>query len=107
MVVFINGLPLVVMELKNQFTGQTVEHAMNQFKKDRDPKEQLFTFNEPVIVYFAVDPDEVFMATGWKSQKHTFYLSIKAIMVEKEIQLFMIITVRIIYGKKYYDQTVC
>lgn len=73
MVVFINGLPLVVMELKNQFTGQTVEHAMNQFKKDRDPKEQLFKFNERVIVYFAVDPDEVFMATELKKSK-TYFL---------------------------------
>ncbi|MFJ7928991.1 type I restriction endonuclease subunit R [Peribacillus sp. NPDC096448] len=73
MVVFINGLPLVVMELKNQFTGQTVEHAMNQFKKDRDPKEQLFNFNERVIVYFAVDPDEIFMATELKKSK-TYFL---------------------------------
>lgn len=73
MVVFINGLPLVVMELKNQFTGQTVEHAMIQFKKDRDPKEQLFNFNERVIVYFAVDPDEVFMATELKKSK-TYFL---------------------------------
>ena len=73
MVVFINGLPLVVMELKNQFTRQTVEHAMTQFKKDRDPKEQLFKFNERVIVYFAVDPDEVFMATELKKSK-TYFL---------------------------------
>ncbi|MGE8081622.1 type I restriction endonuclease subunit R [Peribacillus loiseleuriae] len=72
MVVFINGLPLVVMELKNQFTGQTVEYAMNQFKKDRDPNEQLFKFNERVIVYFAIDPDEVFMATELKKLKTNF-----------------------------------
>lgn len=73
MVVFINGLPLVVMELKNQFTGQTVEHAMKQFKKDRDPKEQLFRFNERVVVYFAVDPDEVFMTTKLDKSK-TYFL---------------------------------
>ncbi len=73
MVVFINGLPLVVMELKNQFTRQTVEHAMNQFKRDRNPKEQLFKFNERVIVYFAVDPDEVFMTTELKKSK-TYFL---------------------------------
>ncbi|PGP29857.1 hypothetical protein CN987_12260 [Bacillus thuringiensis] len=74
MVVFINGLPLVVMGLKNQFTGQTVEHAMNQFKKERDPKGQLFTFNEHVTVYFTVDPDEVFVATELKKSK-TYFLS--------------------------------
>ncbi|GEN82855.1 type I restriction endonuclease subunit R [Sporosarcina luteola] len=73
MVVFINGLPLVVMELKNQFTRQTVEHAMDQFKKDRDPIEQLFKANERTVVYFAVDPDEVFMATELKKSK-TYFL---------------------------------
>src|SRR5699024_10592004 len=44
MMLSLNGLPLVVMELKNQLTGQTVEHSMKQFKKDRDPKELLFQF---------------------------------------------------------------
>ncbi|WP_144646641.1 type I restriction endonuclease subunit R [Priestia megaterium] len=73
MVLFINGLPLVVMELKNQFTGQTVEDAMKQFKLDRDPNEELFKFNERVAVYFAVDPDEVFMTTELKKEK-TYFL---------------------------------
>ncbi|MED3645025.1 type I restriction endonuclease [Caldifermentibacillus hisashii] len=73
MVLFVNGLPLVVMELKNPLTGQTVEHAMKQLKFDRDPREQLFKFNERVIVYFAIDPDEVFMTTELKSEK-TYFL---------------------------------
>lgn len=73
MVVFINGLPLVVMELKNPLTGQTVEHAMKQLKTDRDPNEQLFKFNERVVVYFSVDPDEVFMTTELKKDK-TYFL---------------------------------
>jgi len=73
MVIFINGLPLIVMELKNQFTGQTVEHAMKQLKFDRDPNEQLFKFNERVAVYFAIDPDEVFMTTELKKEK-TYFL---------------------------------
>ncbi|MGQ8883286.1 type I restriction endonuclease subunit R [Bacillus paralicheniformis] len=73
MVLFVNGLPLIIMELKNQFTGQTVENAKNQLKFDRDPKEQLFKFNERVVVYFAVDPDEVFMTTELKKEK-TYFL---------------------------------
>ncbi|NLJ18433.1 type I restriction endonuclease [Globicatella sulfidifaciens] len=73
MVIFINGLPLIVMELKNPLTGQTVEHAMKQLKSDRNPKEQLFKFNERVVVYFAVDPDEVFMTTELKKEK-TYFL---------------------------------
>ncbi|PNQ80777.1 type I restriction endonuclease subunit R [Paenibacillus sp. F4] len=73
MVLFLNGLPLVVMELKNLLTNQTVEHAMKQLKFDRDPREQLFKFNERVVVYFAVDPDEVFMTTELKKGK-TYFL---------------------------------
>lgn len=73
MVLFLNGLPLVVMELKNPLTGQTVEDAMKQLKNDRDPREQLFKFNERVAVYFAVDPDEVFMTTELAKGK-TYFL---------------------------------
>lgn len=73
MVLFLNGLPIVVMELKNPLTNQTVEHAMKQLKKDRDPREQLFKFNERVAVYFAVDPDEVFMTTKLDKEK-TYFL---------------------------------
>ncbi|MEE3808247.1 type I restriction endonuclease [Lysinibacillus fusiformis] len=73
MVLFLNGLPVVVMELKNPLTNQTVEHAMKQLKNDRDPREQLFKFNERVAVYFAVDPDEVFMATKLDKGK-TYFL---------------------------------
>lgn len=73
MVLFLNGLPLVVMELKNPLTNQTVENAMKQLKTDRDPREQLFIFNERVAVYFAVDPDEVFMTTKLDKGK-TYFL---------------------------------
>lgn len=40
-VVFINGLPLATFELKNNFTGQTYENAIAQYRSDRDPKELL------------------------------------------------------------------
>ncbi|KGO15176.1 restriction endonuclease subunit R [Clostridium botulinum] len=72
-VLSINGFPVIVMELKNQFTGQNVYDAIRQFKEDRDPKEKLFEFNERVLVYFAVDTDEVYMATELKGAK-TFFL---------------------------------
>lgn len=73
MVVSVNGFPIIVMELKNQFTGQNVYHAIKQFKEDRDPKEKLFAFNERVLVYFAVDTDEVYMTTELKGNK-TYFL---------------------------------
>src|SRR5699024_7079725 len=72
-VLFINGLPVVVMELKNPLTGQTVEHAKRQFQKDRDPKELLFQPKKRVVVYFAVDTDEVWMTTMLNKEK-TFFL---------------------------------
>lgn len=73
MVLFLNGLPLVVMELKNPLTGQTVEHAKKQLMHDRNPKEQLFQSNSRAIVYFAIDPDEVYMTTELKGDA-TYFL---------------------------------
>lgn len=62
MVVFLNGLPLATLELKNPWTGQNVNQAKKQYRTDRDPKETLFQFRR-CLVHFAVDPDEVWMTT--------------------------------------------
>ena len=51
---FINGLPVATFELKNSLTKQTVEDAVEQYKRDRDPRERLFEFGR-CIVHFAVD----------------------------------------------------
>lgn len=63
LVLSINGLPIVTAELKNPMSGQTVEDAKRQYKKDRDPKELIFQFKKRALVHFAVDPDLVFMTT--------------------------------------------
>jgi type I restriction enzyme R subunit len=63
MVLFINGFPLVTIELKNEFTGQTYENAIKQYKYDRDPNEVIFQFNKRSLVHFAVDLQEVYMTT--------------------------------------------
>ena len=73
MVIFLNGLPIVVMELKNPLTNQTVEQAKQQFKTDRDPKELLFQPKKRVVVYFAVDTEEVWMTTQL-NKENTFFL---------------------------------
>ena len=73
MVLFVNGFPLVVMELKNQLTNQTVYDGMKQFRETRSPKELMFQFNKRALVYFAVDTDEVFMTTELKAE-HTNFL---------------------------------
>ena len=69
----LNGFPLIVMELKNQLTNQNVYNAIKQFKEDRNPKESMFEFNRRVLVYFAVDTDEVYMTTELKG-KSTYFL---------------------------------
>ena len=63
LVLFINGLPIVTFELKNSFTKQTVEDAVQQYKADRDARELLFHFGR-CIVHFAVDDQEVRMCTA-------------------------------------------
>ncbi len=60
--IFINGLPIATFELKNRLTKQTVEDAVQQYKRDRDPRELLFQFGR-CVVHFAVDDHEVRMCT--------------------------------------------
>ena len=72
-VIFLNGLPIITIELKNHLTGQTVEDAIRQYKKDRNPREKLFAFKERDLVHFAVDTDEIYMTTELKKQD-TFFL---------------------------------
>ena len=62
MVLSLNGIPLATMELKNPATGQTWKHAVSQYKS-RDARAPLFQFSKGAVVHFAVDPDEVYMAT--------------------------------------------
>ena len=62
MVLFLNGLPLVTMELKNSLTGQTVTDAEKQYRTDRDPREPLFQFRQ-CLVHFAVGNEKVSMTT--------------------------------------------
>ncbi|WP_026945770.1 type I restriction endonuclease subunit R [Algoriphagus marincola] len=71
MVVFINGLPVITFELKNELTKQNVKHAINQYKKDRDPNEELFRLGR-LVVNFAVDTEEVWMCTRLKGEQSYF-----------------------------------
>lgn len=73
MVIFINGLPIITLELKDQLSssGYTVEDAKKQYRKDRDPKEPLFKFKR-CFVHFAVDEDEVYMTTKLEGMETVF-----------------------------------
>ncbi|WP_297228268.1 type I restriction endonuclease [uncultured Desulfovibrio sp.] len=59
----VNGIPVICLELKNPFTGQTVEHAMRQFRYDRSPDDLFFAFKRRVLTCFAVDLYHVRMTT--------------------------------------------
>ncbi len=59
----LNGIPVATLELKNQFTGQNVGNALQQYSVTRDNRELLFAFKKRALVHFAVDQDEVFMTT--------------------------------------------
>lgn len=72
MVLFLNGLPIVTMELKNQLTGQNVKHSENQYRNDRDPKEPLLNFKR-CMVHFCIDNNKVSMTTRLAGPK-TFFL---------------------------------
>ena len=68
---FINGLPMATFELKNSLTKQTVEDAVWQYKKDRNPREKLFEFGR-CVVHFAVDDSEVRFCTHLKGKASWF-----------------------------------
>ncbi|MCX6238192.1 MAG: type I restriction endonuclease [Bacteroidia bacterium] len=73
LVLFLNGLPVATIELKNHFTGQAVREAMEQYKTNRDPKELLFQFKKRALVHFTVDPDEVYFTTKLQASGTRFF----------------------------------
>ncbi len=66
---FVNGLPVATAELKTHLTGQSVEHAKAQYRRDRDPKNTLL---RRAIVHFAVDTETVAMTTRLEGKSTRF-----------------------------------
>lgn len=71
LVMFINGLPVITFELKNELTKQNVKDAIRQYKTTRDPREELFRLAR-CIVHFAVDTEQVWMCTRLNSESSLF-----------------------------------
>lgn len=70
---FVNGLPVATLELKNTLTGQNFRHAERQYRHDRAPaNEPLLTFKRGALVHFAVDQDNVSMTTRLQNGKTRF-----------------------------------
>ncbi|CAJ1880368.1 DEAD/DEAH box helicase [Aeromonas hydrophila] len=73
MVLFINGIPLITLELKNHWTGQNASyHGQKQYREDRDISQPLLHFGR-CLVHMAVDTEEVYMTTKLAG-KATFFL---------------------------------
>ena len=71
MVLFLNGIPIITMELKNQLTGQNIKNSEYQYRTDRDPKEPLLSFQR-CFVHFCIDNDVVSMTTNLNGNKTRF-----------------------------------
>ena len=82
LVLFVNGLPVATLELKNALTGQYLHHAIKQYIEDRDPKEPLFEFKR-CLVHFAVSTEQVSMCTELKG-KSTFFLPFNKALVNHD-----------------------
>lgn len=68
----LNGMPVATVELKNPLTAQNWRHAVDQYKSDRDPKDLMFQFKKRTLVHFALDTDEVYMATRLQGKNTQF-----------------------------------
>ena len=73
MVLFLNGIPVVSIELKCQFTGQNIANAISQYRFDRAGSDAIFEFKNRVLVHFAVDLSNVYMTTRLEGNK-TYFL---------------------------------
>ena len=68
---FVNGLPVATFELKNSLTKQTVDDAVQQYKRDRNPRERLFELGR-CLAHFAVDDSEVRFCTHLQGEESWF-----------------------------------
>ena len=71
-VIALNGIPIVTMELKNPLSGQTWQDAVRQYCRDRDPGDAILRPGRGALVHFALDTDEVHMATNLGGDKTRF-----------------------------------
>ena len=68
---FINGLPVITFELKNNLTKQTVADAVEQYRHERDPREDLFRPGR-CAAHMAVDENRIRFCTELAGQKSVF-----------------------------------
>ena len=84
-VIFINGIPILTIELKNQLTGQTVDNSDKQYRFDRNPKGEPLLKFQTCICHFSVDNDKVNMTTKLDGTD-TFFLPFNKTLNNLETQ---------------------
>lgn len=73
LVIFLNGFAIMSLELKCNVAGQSYQDAIYQYRKQRNPKSRLFLFKAGCLVHFAMDLEEVYMATKLEEES-TYFL---------------------------------
>ncbi|MDB4604466.1 DEAD/DEAH box helicase family protein [Acidimicrobiia bacterium] len=68
---FVNGIPLITIELKNQLTGQNIENSENQYRYDRNPHEPLLKFKR-CLAHFCIDNNKASMTTKLSGPRTKF-----------------------------------
>jgi len=71
--IFVNGLPVATIELKNALTGQTHENAIKQYMHDRKTKGEKTLEFKRILVHFACGTEQVFMTTRLAGEKTRFF----------------------------------
>ena len=62
--IFLNGIPIVMIELKKQTAGQKAAfEGTKQFRTTRNPNELIFSFNRRTLAYFTLDEMVAFVTT--------------------------------------------
>ncbi len=70
--IFVNGFPVVTIELKNTLTGQTHHNAIKQYMASRPVKGEKFLEFKRCLVHFAVGTEQAFMTTRLDGDKTRF-----------------------------------
>ena len=84
-VIFINGIPVLTIELKNQLTGQNIDNSDKQYRFDRNPKGEPLLQFQRCVCHLSVDNDKVNMTTKLDG-KETFFLPFNKTLNNSETQ---------------------
>ena len=98
-VIFINGIPILSIELKNQLTGQTILNSDNQYKFDRNPSGEPLLKFQRCVCHFSVDNDLVNMTTELKG-KDTFFLPFNKSIYQMN-EAFIVINILIFLAQPF------